>query len=79
MMDELIKQAPDNLNKDFIEEIYEKNNKDITKTLIDLWNIPQKKEIKKTSWDNIRDTCDAFDCEMNRMISNIRKNNLNNE
>ena len=79
MIEELLKQAPENLNKDFIEEIYEKNNKDITKTLIELWDIPQEKKTNKTNWDDIRDTCDAFDTEMHRLITNIRKNNIDNK
>lgn len=34
---------------------------------------------EKNKWDEIRETCDAYDCEMNRLISNIRNSTRNNE
>jgi len=76
-MDEVLKQAPDGITENYIYEIYEKNNNDITKTLMELWKIPEEKGKKINSWDEIRDTCDSFDSEMNRLIDNIRKNNIN--
>lgn len=71
-MDNIIKQAPDNLTIEEIENIYNKNNNDVVKTLAELWDI--KEEIKnvdeKTAkWNEIRDTCDAYDNEMKKIMS----------
>ena len=55
-----------------IEEIYNKNNKDVLKTLEELWEIKPKVENldeKTIKWNNIRETCDSFDIEMkNKMF-----------
>lgn len=68
-MNEIIKQAPEGIDINIIKEIYEKNNEDQIKTLMELWEIKEKEEIKmKNQWDNIRDTCDAFDNEMSKFI-----------
>ena len=52
-----------------IEEIY---NKDLLKTLEELWEIKPKVENldeKTIKWNNIRETCDSFDIEMkNKMF-----------
>lgn len=70
-MNEIIKQAPEGIELKVIREVYEKNNEDQLKTLMELWEIKEKKEEKKeTQWDNIRDTCDAFDEEMTKYIKN---------
>jgi hypothetical protein len=68
-MNEIIKQAPEGIDINIIKEIYEKNNEDQLKTLMELWEIKEKEEIKiENQWDNIRDTCDAFDNEMSKFI-----------
>ena len=68
-MNEIIKQAPEGIDIKVIKEIYEKNNEDQLKTLMELWEIKEKKEVKtENQWDNIRDTCDAFDEEMGKFI-----------
>jgi DNA-binding transcriptional MerR regulator len=68
-MNEIIKQAPEGIDIKIIKEIYEKNNEDQLKTLMELWEIKEKEEIKmENQWDNIRDTCDAFDNEMSKFI-----------
>ena len=75
-MDELIKQAPMNIDEKIIKEIYEKNNGNIMNSLMELWEIKddnvkeQTKEQKE--WDEIRDTCDIFDGEMNNMMAKLR-------
>ncbi len=72
-MDILIKQAPQELTLEEIEIAYENNNKDYIKTLVELWNIKEKqepelsKETKK--WNEIRDTCDSYDMEMQKIMS----------
>jgi len=68
-MNEIIKQAPEGIDIKVIKEIYEKNNEDQLKTLMELWEIKEKKEVKTENlWDNIRDNCDAFDEEMGKFI-----------
>jgi hypothetical protein len=68
-MDIIIKQAPANLTKEEIEIIYNKNNNDIVNTLAELWDIVDDKIIPpKTKWDNIRETCDAYDLEMEKVM-----------
>lgn len=73
-MEELMKQAPSNLEEDFIKEVYEKNNGDFAKSLMELWDI---KEISKVQtkehkeWNEIRETCDSFDNEMNKILKRI--------
>jgi len=68
-MDIIIKQAPDNFTEEEIENIYNKNDKNIVKTLAELWDI--KEEVKNVNektakWNEIRDTCDAYDNEMQK-------------
>jgi chromosome segregation and condensation protein ScpB len=71
-MDNLVNQAPGHLTREEIEEIYNKNNKDVLKTLEELWEIKPKVENldeKTIKWNNIRETCDSFDIEMkNKML-----------
>ena len=68
-MDIIIKQAPANLTKEEIEIIYNKNNNDIVNTLAELWDIVDDKIIPpKTKWDDIRETCDAYDLEMEKVM-----------
>jgi len=77
-MNEIIKQAPEGIDIKVIKEIYEKNNEDQLKTLMELWEIKEKKEVKaENQWDNIRDTCDAFDEEMSKFIKKIQLNYKN--
>lgn len=78
-MEEVLRQAPIGISDLQIKEIFENNDKNINKTLMELWEIPVEKKKEKTKWDDIRETCDAYDNEMNRLISNIRKNRINEE
>ena len=40
---------------------------------MELWEIKEKKEEKKeTKWDNIRETCDAYDIEMANFMKKNR-------
>ncbi len=64
-------QVPDNLSWEEVEIVYNKNNQDFLKTLEELWDIePNVKNLdeKTIKWNNIRDTCDSFDMEMNNKI-----------
>jgi hypothetical protein len=77
-MDELIKQAPMNIDEKIIKEIYEKNNGNIMNSLMELWEIKDENVKEQTKeqkeWDEIRDTCDIFDGEMNNMMAKLRTN-----
>ncbi len=72
-MDILIKQAPPNISNEQIEEVYIKNNKDFLKTLNELWGISEIIPKDKTKWDNMRDICDSFDVEMDKMMKSKTK------
>lgn len=72
-MEVILKQAPIGISDELIKEIYEKNNNNINRTLMELWSIPEETEKKKDKWDEVRETCDAYDTEMNRMLNNVRK------
>lgn len=78
-MDEVLRQAPIDLSDDIIIEAFNRNNKNVKKTLMELWDIPEEIPKDKNKWDEIRETCDAYDTEMNRLISNIRNSTKNNE
>jgi hypothetical protein len=80
-MEDIIRQTPKNISYEKVKEIYERNDKDKLKTLMEIWDIKDEiKEDKKDNiqmkWDNIRETCDAFDNEMTRIMNNARKNDL---
>jgi hypothetical protein len=77
-MDEVMKQAPDNISREEIEIIFKKNDENITDTLIDLWkldvpksNVDLKDDTDK--WANIRDVCDSFDLEMQTQMNRLKK------
>ena len=40
-MDEVLKQAPDGMTYDEVELIFNKNDKNILNTLIELWNVKE--------------------------------------
>lgn len=68
-MKEIIEQAPINMSDEEIKEIYINNNKDVVKTLEVLWNVnTEEKKKRRTIFDNVRETCDAFDYEMYRVL-----------
>lgn len=72
-MDIIIKQAPDNFTNEEIENIYNKNNQNVAKTLAELWDIKEiiiNTDEKSEKWNNIRETCDAYDIEMKKLMSN---------
>lgn len=76
-MDEVFKQAPDGMNYEDIEIIFNNNDKDVLKTLIELWKI-QEKTIKNISesqckWEGIRDICDSHDNEMQKKINECKR------
>jgi len=75
-MDELIKQAPVNIDEKIIKEIFDKNNGNIMNSLMELWEIKDENVKEQTKeqkeWDEIRDTCDIFDGEMNNMMAKLR-------
>ena len=75
-MDELIRQAPMDLDEVFIKEIYEKNNGDFMNSLMELWEVKnvvkEQQTTEQKEWDNIRETCDIFDGEMNNMMAKLR-------
>lgn len=73
-MNEIIKQAPEGIDSKIIKEVFERNNEDPIKTLMELWDIKENKiEIRSNKWDEVRDICDAYDTEMSNFMKNIKK------
>ena len=73
-MDQIVSQKPDNISYEEAERILKKNNENVTEALIEMWNIappPAKKTPSK--WDEIRETCDAYDKEMENFMNQMRK------
>ncbi len=67
-------QAPSNISFEEAEIIFKKNNENIIDSLSELWEIKEtKKSIEKNKWDEIRETCDAFDNEMSIFMDNIKQ------
>jgi hypothetical protein len=76
-MEILIQQAPPNLTIEEIEMCYKKNENNVVNTLAELWDIVDNKVIPpKTKWDDIRETCDAYDFEMEKVMKKM-KNKIN--
>lgn len=80
-MNEVIKQAPIGIDESIIKKVFIKNNEDVIQTLIDLWDIKEIENKKKVSevqkhWNDIRDTCDAFDIEMKTFMDQAKKNTI---
>ena len=70
-INEIIAQAPINTTDEEIKEIYNNTNKDVVKTLEILWNINVvEKKKRRTIFDNVRETCDAYDAEMYKVMKN---------
>ncbi len=70
-MEQVIQQAPANISLKDIEKVFYKNDSNINNTLTELWNIDCTSTISNkhpNKWDEIRETCDAFDFEMKNMI-----------
>ena len=78
-MDNLISQAPPEISNEKILEIYNKNNQDTLQTLLELWNITENENKKKhNKMDEVREICDAYDKEMEKVMKGeIKLNNIN--
>lgn len=73
-MDQILLQKPDNISYEEAEIIFKKNNENITDTLIEMWNItPLVSKKTPSKWDEIRETCDAYDTEMEKFMNQMRK------
>jgi len=77
-MDIIIQQAPAHLTIDEIETAFKRNENNVLKTLNELWEIDEEIIPAKTKWDDIRETCDAYDNEMQKMMSQMKAKNKNN-
>lgn len=74
-MNEVVNQAPEGIDSKIIREVFERNNEDTLKTLMELWDIKEnKKEVITNKWDEIRDICDSYDTEMSNFMKNCKKN-----
>jgi hypothetical protein len=78
-MDYIISQAPPEISDEKILEIYNKNNEDVLNTLLELWNIAEVENKKiPNKFDEVREICDAYDKEMEKVMNGeIKLNNIN--
>ena len=76
-MEQVIQQAPENIPIEEIEKIFNENNNDINKTLMILWNLNDNNDNNDNKWKSIRETCDAYDMEMKKMMDKCRSNSKN--
>ena len=87
-MEEVIKQAPDNILSEDIEIIFKKNKENVLDTLIELWNIDTNKPVVNdietaddtldlsdhlNKWAKIRNICDSYDIEMQSQLQGLKK------
>ena len=69
----VISQAPENLSREKIEEVFLENGKSYVVTLMKLWNMEYlTPEVKKDRWTDIRDICDTHDIAMENYMNTIR-------
>ena len=87
-MEEVIKQAPDNISIEDIEIIFKKNKENVLDTLIELWNIDTNKPVANDieitdndtldlsdhsqKWTKIRNICDSYDIEMQSHLQGLK-------
>jgi superoxide dismutase len=70
---EVLKQAPADIDEETIKIAFAQNQEDVLNTLSELWKMPRQAEKEKSKWEQIRETCDAYDEEMDRVVmSHIR-------
>lgn len=75
-MEEIKKQAPENISDKELNEIFNKNNKNVIDTLTELWNIKAEKKksnIIQEKWKEIRDLCNDHDNEMYNQLKKQKK------
>jgi hypothetical protein len=78
-MEQVIQQAPANMLVEDIEVVFNKNNSNVNDTLTELWDIDMSSFIprrERNKWDEIRETCDAYDYEMKIMMDKNRNKNV---
>jgi hypothetical protein len=76
-MDEVIKQAPDNISVEEIEVIFKKNKENVIDTLIDLWNI-EVKDAKPTNNEEDEAALEAADAEFDFTNPETKWDNIRN-
>ena len=77
-MDEVIKQAPNDIAVEDIEAIFKKNNENIIDTLIDLWNIEVKDAAKAAKAKEIDDENEAGEVEFDFTNPETKWDNIRN-
>ncbi len=79
-MDEVIKQAPNDIAVEDIEVIFKKNKENVIDTLIDLWNIEGKdaKDVKAENNEAAADAAEAADAEFDFTNPETKWDNIRN-
>ena len=76
-MDEVIKQAPDNISVEEIEVIFKKNKENVIDTLIDLWNI-EVKDANAVIAENNEEAAEAAEAEFDFTNPETKWDNIRN-
>ena len=71
---EVLSQSPAGVDEDTIKNIFAKNKENVLDTLMELWDMPPKLDKQKSKWEDIRETCDAYDMEMDRLVMSQLRN-----
>ena len=70
-LESILMQCPAHVTLDDVSQAWERHEGDVNNILAEFWNVPNK-EGKKVSdvqkkWNEIRDICDSFDAELDRV------------
>lgn len=67
-LEEVLGQSPEGISLEYVQTVFRKNDNKVLPTLMELWDIHETQKKPKSKWDDIRETCDAYDMEMHRTI-----------
>ena len=73
-IDTIVMNSPDNVT--FAEAVaaLQKSNNNIVDAIALLWNIEKVVQKEKTKLDELRETCNAFDTQMQELLKKTREN-----
>lgn len=81
-MENILNQAPEGTNIEDVNKLYKKHNGDTVKILSELWEVKEApiknivyddKYKNEKKWKEIREVCDAYEEEMEKFMSSIKK------
>jgi len=77
MIEHILKQAPEGVTEERIEELLKKHEGNIALVLAELWNVEEKCQNvpyneDSLKWKNIREICHAYEQEMENFMNTQR-------